>query len=112
MAYGVLKASENANEGDDSEVRLERILGNDEKVKNLVKFSTPRVSIGHSLQPRVSIKKSKMVTVKGTMCKRLKKPKGLLGAHCITENLMILASHRPTGVSVWYKRRCFDQKTS
>ena len=48
MVYGVLKASENANEGDDNEVRLEGMLGNDEKVKHLVKFSTPPIAVGHN----------------------------------------------------------------
>ena len=45
MVYGVLKASENANEGDDNEVRLEGMLGNDEKVKHLVKFSAPPIAV-------------------------------------------------------------------
>ena len=43
--YGVLKASENASEGDDNEVRLEGMLGNDEKVQHLVKFSTPPIAV-------------------------------------------------------------------
>ena len=43
--YGVLKASENANEGDDNEVRLEGMLGNDENVKHVVKFSTPPIAV-------------------------------------------------------------------
>ena len=47
VVYGVLKASENANEGDDNEVRLEGMLGNDEKVKHVVKFSTPPIAVGH-----------------------------------------------------------------
>ena len=47
VVYGVLKASENANEGDDNEVRLEGMLGNDEKVKHVVKFSTPPSAVGH-----------------------------------------------------------------
>ena len=46
VVYGVLKASENANEGDDNEVRLEGILRNNEKVKHLVKFSTPPIAVG------------------------------------------------------------------
>ena len=45
VVYGVLKASENANEGDDNEVRLEGMLGNDEKVQHLVKFSTPPIAV-------------------------------------------------------------------
>ena len=44
VVYGVLKASENTNEGDDNEVRLEGMLRNDEKVKHVVKFSTPHVT--------------------------------------------------------------------
>ena len=43
--HGVLKASENANEGDDNEVRLEGMLGNVEKVQHLVKFSTPPIAV-------------------------------------------------------------------
>ena len=45
--YGVLKSSENANEGDDNEVRLEGMLGNNEKVQHLVKFSAPPITVGH-----------------------------------------------------------------
>ena len=45
VVYGVLKASENANEGDDNEVRLEGMLGNDEKVKHLVKLSAPPIGV-------------------------------------------------------------------
>ena len=45
--YGVLKASENANEGDGNEVRLEGMLRNDEKVKHVVKFSTPTIAVEH-----------------------------------------------------------------
>ena len=45
VVYGVLKASGNANEGDDNEVRLEGMLGNDEKVQHLVKFSTPPIAV-------------------------------------------------------------------
>ena len=37
-----------------------------------------------SWRPGVSIKKSKMVTAKGMLCKRLKKPTGLPGAYSIT----------------------------
>ena len=47
VVYGVLKASENANEGDDNEVRLEGMLGNNEKVQHLVKFSAPPITVGH-----------------------------------------------------------------
>ena len=47
VVYGVRKASENANERDDSEVRLEGILRNNENVKHLVKFSTPPIAVGH-----------------------------------------------------------------
>ena len=43
--YGVLKALENANEGDDNEVRLEGMLRNDENVKHVVKFSTPPITV-------------------------------------------------------------------
>ena len=45
VVYGVLKASENANEGDDNEVRLEGMLRNDENVKHVVKFSTPPIAV-------------------------------------------------------------------
>ena len=45
--YGVLKSSENANEGDDNEVRLEGMLANDDKVQHLVKFSAPPIAVGH-----------------------------------------------------------------
>ena len=45
VVYGVLKASENANEGDDNEVRLEGMLRNDENVKHVVKFSTPPITV-------------------------------------------------------------------
>ena len=46
VVYGVLKASENANEGDDNEVRLEGMLGNqDEKIKHVVTFSTPPIAV-------------------------------------------------------------------
>ena len=45
VVYGVLKASENANEVDDNEVRLEGMLGNDDKVKHVVKFSTPPIAV-------------------------------------------------------------------
>ena len=45
VVYGVLKASENANEGDDNEVRLEGMLGNDEKMQHSVKFSTPPIAV-------------------------------------------------------------------
>ena len=48
VVYGVLKVSENANEGDDNEVRLEGMLANDEKVQHLVKFSAPPIAVGHS----------------------------------------------------------------
>ena len=44
MVYGVLKASGNANEGDDNEVRLEGMLGND-KVKHVVKFLTLPIAV-------------------------------------------------------------------
>ena len=47
VVYGVLKSSENANEGDDNVVRLEGMLGNDEKVQHLVKFSAPPIAVGH-----------------------------------------------------------------
>ena len=43
--YGVIKASENANASDDNKVRLEGMLGNDEKVQHLVKFSTPSTAV-------------------------------------------------------------------
>ena len=43
--YGVLKASENANEGDDSEVRLKGLLGNDVNIKHVVKFSNPPIAV-------------------------------------------------------------------
>ena len=45
VVYGVLKASENVNEGDDNEVRLEGMLRNDENVKHVVKFSTPPIAV-------------------------------------------------------------------
>ena len=45
VVYGVLKASENASEGDDNEVRLEGMLRNDENVKHVVKFSTPPITV-------------------------------------------------------------------
>ena len=45
VVYGVLKALENANEGDDNEVRLEGMLRNDENVKHVVKFSTPPITV-------------------------------------------------------------------
>ena len=72
MVYGVLKASENANESDDNEVRLEGMLGNDEKVKHLVKFSTPPIAWLDTMemfpfinwQPRVSFKKSRATAPK------------------------------------------------
>jgi len=44
VVYGVRKALENKNEGDDNEVRLEGILENDEKVQHVVKFSTPPIA--------------------------------------------------------------------
>ena len=45
VVYGVLKASENANEGDDSEVRLKGLLGNDVNIKHVVKFSNPPIAV-------------------------------------------------------------------
>ena len=45
MVYGVLKASENADEGGDSEVRLQGMLGNDGKMEHLVTFSAPRTDV-------------------------------------------------------------------
>ena len=45
VVYGVLKASENANASDDNKVRLEGMLGNEEKVQHLVKFSTPPTAV-------------------------------------------------------------------
>ena len=59
VVYGVLKASENANEGDDNEVRLEGMLGNDEKVQHVVKFSTPPVAVenkGYALLHQLAAK--------------------------------------------------------
>jgi len=44
VVYGVRKALENKNEGDDNEVRLEGILENDEKVQHVGKFSTPPIA--------------------------------------------------------------------
>ena len=41
VVYGVLKASENENEGDDNEARLEGMLGNDEEVQHVIRFSSP-----------------------------------------------------------------------
>ena len=59
VVYGVLKASENENEGEDNEVRLEGMLGNDEKVEHLVKFSSPLIAVenkGYALLHRLAAK--------------------------------------------------------
>ena len=59
VVYGVLKASENENEGDDNEVRLEGMLGSDEKVEHLVKFSSLPIAVenkGHALLHQLAAK--------------------------------------------------------
>ena len=61
VVYGVLKASENENEGDDNEVRLEGMLGSDEKVEHLVKFSSLPIAVenkGYALLHQLAAKSS------------------------------------------------------
>ncbi|KAJ7365508.1 von Willebrand factor A domain-containing protein 5A [Desmophyllum pertusum] len=41
VVYGVLKSSQNANEGGHNQVRLQGMFGNDEKVDHAITFSTP-----------------------------------------------------------------------